>query len=106
MSPALLTYNIIALWECACVLQNINDMVATIKAATIKSKDGNKDFHEASLPSTSDSRLKDGQLGLELRRTIVNRVLLFVLLSTIGQVENSSLAEQKKPSMWIIWCQT
>ena len=48
MSPTLLTYNIIALWEFACVLQNINDMVATIKAATIKSKVGNKDFHEGS----------------------------------------------------------
>ena len=35
--------------------KNINEAIATIKAATIKNKDRKKDFHDAGLPSPSDS---------------------------------------------------
>ena len=34
--------------------KNINKIIATIKAATIKNKDRNKDFHDAGLPSPPD----------------------------------------------------
>ena len=34
--------------------KNIDEVIATIKAATIKNKDCNKDFHDAGLPSPPD----------------------------------------------------
>ena len=34
--------------------KNIDEIIATIKAATVKNKDRNKDFHDAGLPSPSD----------------------------------------------------
>ena len=34
--------------------KNIDEIVATNKAATIKNKDRNKDFHDAGLPSPPD----------------------------------------------------
>ena len=36
------------------ILKNIDEVIATIKAATIKNKDRKKDFHDAGLPSPSD----------------------------------------------------
>ena len=36
-------------------LKNIHEVIATIKAATIKNKDRKKDFHDAGLPSPPDS---------------------------------------------------
>ena len=33
--------------------KNIDEVIATIKAATIKNKDCKKDFHDAGLPSPS-----------------------------------------------------
>ena len=35
--------------------KNIDDVIATITAATIKNKDRKKDFHDAGLPSPPDS---------------------------------------------------
>ena len=35
-------------------LKNIDEVIATIKAATVKNKDRKKDFHDASLPSSPD----------------------------------------------------
>ena len=34
--------------------KNIDEVIATIKAATIRNKDRKKDFHDAGLPSPSD----------------------------------------------------
>ena len=34
--------------------KNIDEVIATIKAATIKNKDRKKDFHDAGLPSPPD----------------------------------------------------
>ena len=34
--------------------KNIDEVIATIKAATIKNKERNKDFHDAGLPSPPD----------------------------------------------------
>ena len=39
---------------CACPLKNIDEVIATIKAATIKNKDHKKYFHDAGLPSSPD----------------------------------------------------
>ena len=35
--------------------KNIDEVIATIKATTIKNKDCKKDFHDAGLPSLPDS---------------------------------------------------
>ena len=69
--------------------KNIDEVIATIKAATIKNKDRKKDFHDAGLPSPPDPELQDGQLGLELPCIIVRTFQLFVPLSTSGQVQAS-----------------
>ena len=40
---------------CVCAhFKNINEVIATIKAATIKNYDRKKDFHDAGLPSPPD----------------------------------------------------
>ena len=54
MSPALRTYYITVLCVCVLIFKNIDEIIATIKAATIKHKDRKKDFHDAGLPSPSD----------------------------------------------------
>ena len=52
--------NCVALLLHNCVMRvrvhfkNIDKVIATIKAATIKNKDRKKDFHDAGLPSPSD----------------------------------------------------
>ena len=55
MSPALRTYSKTALCVCVLILKiffkNIDEVIATIKAATTKNKDRKKDFHDAGLPS-------------------------------------------------------
>ena len=38
-------------------LNNVDEVIATIKAATIKNKDRKKDFHDAGLPSPPDSSI-------------------------------------------------
>ena len=53
MSTALRTYYITAMRVCV-HFKNIDEVKATIKAATIKNKDRRKDFHDASLPSPPD----------------------------------------------------
>ena len=66
--------------------KNIDEVVATIKAATIKNKDRKNDFHEAGLPSPPDYKMGNlAQSCLILLKTF----LLLVPLSTIGQVEAS-----------------
>ena len=51
MSTTLRTYNTTALCVCVLHYKNIDEVIATIKAATIKNKDRKKDFHDAGLPS-------------------------------------------------------
>ena len=53
MSIALRIYYITALCVCVLIL-NIDEVIATIKAATIKKKDRRKDFNDAGLPSPPD----------------------------------------------------
>ena len=68
-------------------IKNIDDVVATIKAATIKNKDRKNDFREAGLPSPPVTVITDEQLGLELHYTTAKPILPFVPLSTIGQMK-------------------
>ena len=51
MPLALHTYHLTTLSKFVLCLKNIDDVVATIKAATIKNKDCKNDFHEAGMPS-------------------------------------------------------
>ena len=57
--------------------------VATIKAATIKSKHRKNDFRETDLPLPFDPVIRRRATCLELHCTIANIFLLFVLSSTI-----------------------
>ena len=54
MPPAPRTYYITVLCVCVVILKNIDEIIATIKAATIKNKDRKKDFHYAGLLSPPD----------------------------------------------------
>ena len=47
-------YYITALCVCVLILKNIDEIIATIKAAAIKNKDRKKDFHHAGLPFPPD----------------------------------------------------
>ena len=47
----LCTYYITALCVCVLIFKNIDEVIATITAATIKNKDRKKDFYDAGLPS-------------------------------------------------------
>ena len=68
-------------------LKNINEIIATIKAATIKNKDRKKDFHDAGLPSLPDPVIT--RWATWLRAITVRTFQLFVPLSTSGQVQAS-----------------
>ena len=67
--------------------KNIDEVIATIKAVTIKSKDRKNDFDDADLLSLHDP--VDGQLGLELPYITVRNFQLFVPLSTIRHAQAS-----------------
>ena len=79
--------------------KNINEIIATIKAATIKNKDRKKDFYDASLPSPPDPVITRWAIWLRAALYYSETFQLFVLLSTIGQVQASLSAEQKTLSM-------
>ena len=93
--PSLMHVTCVAhlLHNCAmCVrahLKNIDEIIAMVKAATIKNKGHKKDFHDAGLPSPPDSVITRWKLGLELPYNTVRTFQLFVPLSTIGQVQAS-----------------
>ena len=72
--------------------KNIDEVVATIKAATIKNKDRKNDFHETGLPSPPDpviTRWATCHRESELPYITPKTFLLFVPLSTIGKMEAS-----------------
>ena len=69
--------------------KNIDEIIATIKAATIKNKDREKDFHDAGLPSPPDLVITRWATCFELPYITVRIFQLFVPLSTIGQVQTS-----------------
>ena len=69
--------------------KNIDEVIAAIKAATIKNKDRKKDFHDAGLPSLPDPVITRWATCLELPYIMVRTFQLFVPLSTIGQVQAS-----------------
>ena len=68
---------------------NMDEIIATIKAATIKNKDRKKDFHDAGLPFPPDHVITRWTTCLELPYVTVRTFQLFVPLSTIGQVQAS-----------------
>ena len=67
--------------------KNIDEIIATIKAATIKNKNGKKDFHDAGLPSPRDPVITRWETWLRVPYITVRTFQLFVPLSTIGQVQ-------------------
>ena len=77
--------------------KNIDDVVATIKAATIKNNGRKNDVCETGLPSPLVLVGQpivlvcqhNGQLGLELHYITAKIFLLFVPLPTIGQLKVS-----------------
>ena len=84
-------------------LKNIDEVIATIEAATIKNRDCKKDFHDAGLPSLPDPVI--------IRWVACLRAALyysenFPAVRTIVNKWTSAghLAKQKTPSIWKIWC--
>ena len=71
--------------------KNIDEVIETIKTATIKNKDRKKDFHDAGLPSPPDPVITRWATWLRaaLYYCTVRTFQLFVPLSTIGQVQAS-----------------
>ena len=65
--------------------KNIDEVITTIKAATIKNKDCKKEFTMLVCHLLLTLKLQDGLLGLELPYITVKDFQLFVPLSTIGK---------------------
>ena len=65
--------------------ENIDDVVATVMAATIKSKYRKNDLVKLVCHHLRSLCLHDGQLGLELHHTTAKTFLRFVSLSTIDR---------------------
>ena len=71
---------------------NIDEVIATIKAATIKNKNRKKDFHDAGLLSPPDpviTRWATWLKGVKVSYITARTFQLFVPLSTIEQVQAS-----------------
>ena len=80
------------LHNCAMMLvrahfKNFDEVIATIKAATIKNKDRKKGFHDAGLSSSLDPVIT--RWATWVRAAAYYSENLFVPLSTIGQVQAS-----------------
>ena len=90
--PSLMHVNCVAhlLHDCAkCVrayFKNIDEVIATIKAATTRHKVRQKDFHDAGLPFTPESVITRRTIWHRLPYITLRTFELFVPLSTIGQV--------------------
>ena len=70
--------------------KNIDEVIATINAATNKNKDRKNDFHDADLPSSPDPVITRWATWLiELLYITMKTFRLFIPLSTIGQVQVS-----------------
>ena len=93
--PSLMHVNCVAhlLHNCAMRVRahfkNIDEIIATIKAATIKNKYRKKDFHDGGLPSSPDPVITRWATWIRAAFFTVRIFQLFVLLSTIGQVQAS-----------------
>ena len=69
--------------------KNIGEVIATIKAATIKNKECKKDLHDAGLPSLPVPVITRWATCLRAALYTMETFQLFVPLSTIGQVQAS-----------------
>ena len=67
--------------------ENVDEIIAMIKAATIKNKDRKKDFYDTGLPSPPDPVITRWATWLRAALYTVRIFQLFVPLSTIGQVQ-------------------
>ena len=87
--------------------KNVDEVIATIKAATIKNKDRKKDFHDAGLSSPPGPVITRWTTwfraalyyneNLPAVRTIINN------WTSAGLLVSSAKA---KDAMWKIWCWT
>ena len=81
--------------------KNIDEVIATIKAATIKNNDRKKDFHDAGLPSPPDPVITRWATWLTAAFYYSENLSV---VCTIRQVQASYSVKQKTLSMWKIWC--
>ena len=62
--------------------KNIDEVIATIKAATIKNKDRKKDFHDAGLPSPGRRTEPERKPKTRINRFLLlnpNRTVTFII---------------------------
>ena len=85
--------------------KNIDEVMATIKTATIKNKDRKKDFHNAGLPSPPDPVIT--RWATWLRAALYYSENLPAVRTIVNNWTSAGLlAEQKTLSMWKVWCRT
>ena len=85
----------------------INEVIATIKTATIKNNDRKKDFRDAGLPSPIEPVIT--RRATWLRAALYYRENLpyvCTIANNWTSVQACKSAEQKTLSMWKIWCRT
>ena len=85
--------------------KNIDKIIATIKAATIKNKDRNKDFHDAGLPSPPDPAIT--RWATWLRAALYFSENLPAVRTIVNNCTSAGLlVSRAKDAMWKIWCRT
>ena len=85
--------------------KNIDEIIAMIKAATIKNKHRKKDFHDAGLLSTPDPVIT--RWATRLRAALYYSENLPAVRTIVNNWTSAGLlAEQKTLSMWKIRCRT
>ena len=86
--------------------KNIDEIIATIKAATIKNKDRKKDFHDAGLPFPLDPVIT--RWATWLRAALYYSENLPTVRTIVNNWTSAGLlvSRAKTLSMWKIWCRT
>ena len=86
--------------------KKIGDVVAAIKAATIKNKHRKHNFREADLLSHPVPVIT--RWATWLRAALYYSVKLPAVCTIVNNWTRESLlvSRQKKLSMWLVWCQT
>ena len=91
---------------CVVHFKNIDEVIATIKAITIKNKNRNKDFHDAGLPSPPDPVIT--RWATWLRAALYYSENLPAVHTIVNNWTSAGLLvnRAKALSIWKIWCRT
>ena len=86
--------------------KNINEVIATIKVATIKNKDRKKHFHDAGLPSPPDPVITRWATWLRAALHFSENLPAVPIIVNNWTSAGLLVSRAKTLSMWKVWCRT